>query len=149
MLLTLLVTDAVADAADGGVLVPIEAFVRASNAGDRAAVIAAFTTDSTIVDEYAPFLFSAPHAAAKWYDGSGPDQTSHGVTDAHSSIAAPKLVTVAGTRAYVVVPSVYAFKVHGKPAKETGLMACTLVRRGTQWKISSMAWAKLTDTSIP
>ncbi len=148
-MLALLVTSAVADAADSGVLIPIQTFIRASNAGDRAAVIAAFTSDSTIVDEFAPFRFSAPHAAAEWYDGSGPDQTAHGVTDAHSSIGAPKFVTVAGSRAYVVVPSVYAYKIHGKPAKETGLMACTLVRRGAKWKISSMAWAKLTDTSIP
>lgn len=148
-LLVSLSTPSFADASNIDVLLPIHTFVRAANAGDRALLISLFTPDSTIVDEFAPFCFAAPHAAAHWYDGSGPDQTAHGVTDARISFAAPRFVTVQGSAAYVVVPAIYAYKVHGKPAKEAGSAAFSLTRRSAKWKISAMAWAKLTDTSIP
>jgi ketosteroid isomerase-like protein len=148
-LFAFLAARSLADAAGSDVLLPIQTFARAANAGNRAVVISVFTPDSTIIDEFAPFRFGAPQAAAHWYDGSGPDQTAHGVTDARISFAAPKFITVQGAQAYVVVPAVYAYKIHGKPAKETGSVAYSLTRRGAKWKISAMAWAKLTDTSIP
>jgi len=136
-------------AAETDVLAPIHTYVNAANAGNRALLISAFTADSVIVDEFAPFRFPAPDAAAHWYDGFGADQTKNSVTDAAISSTAPKFVTVVGSRAYVVLPTVYTYKLHGKPAKETGSLAFTLVKRGALWKISAMAWAKITDTSIP
>ncbi len=148
-LLAILTSRFAADAADSGVIVPIATFVHAANAGDRARLISAFTADSAIVDEFAPFRFPAPDAAAHWYDGFGADQTANGVSDAHISYTAPKFVSVDGVHAYVVLPTVYTYKIHGKPAQETGSLAYTLVRRAANWKISAMAWAKRTDTSIP
>lgn len=131
------------------IMAPIGAFVHAANAGNRGALIAAFASDAAIVDEFAPFRFPAPNAAAHWYDGFGADQQANGVTDAVIASSKPKFVTVSGTHAYVVLPTVYTYKIHGKPAKETGSLAFALVERGTRWKIGTMAWAKLTDTSIP
>ena len=142
-------TGLVAAAHNRSVLVPVMTFVRAANAGDRALLVAQFTAGSTIVDEFAPFDFSAPHAAAHWYDGFGADQSANGVTGAVIATAPPKFVTVAGTHAYVVLPTVYTYAIHGKPAKETGSLAFALTGRGARWKISAMTWAKLTDTSDP
>jgi hypothetical protein len=138
-----------ARADDRRVLAPIETFVYAANAGKRAMLIAQFTAASTIVDEFAPFNFPAPHAAAHWYDGFGADQTANGVSAALIRSSRPKFMSVLGTHAYVVLPTVYTYAIHGKPAKETGSLAFALAREGTQWKIGAMAWAKLTDTSIP
>ncbi len=135
--------------ASAAVLAPIQTYVRAANAGHRAELISAFTADSTIVDEFAPFAFPAPHAAAHWYDGFGADQTANGVSDAVIASTPPKFVTIDGSHAYVVLPTVYTYKLHGKPAKETGSLSFALRKAGAQWKISAMAWAKLTDTSIP
>jgi len=155
LMLALLLGGTPAPAQDRGtqltrdVLIPIQTYVAAANAGQRARLIAAFTTDSTIVDEFAPFAFPPPTAAAHWYDGFGADQTRNKVTDAIISSTKPKFVTVAGIHAYVVLPTVYTYKIAGKPAKETGSLAFALRRVGGQWKISAMAWAKLTDTSIP
>ncbi len=138
-----------ASAADQRVLVPIQTYVRAANAGHRAELISAFTADSTIVDEFAPYSFPAPHAAAHWYDGFGADQLAGGVSAAEIRYTAPKFVTVAGIRAYVVLPTVYTYKIHGRPARESGSLAFALRNVGGAWKISAMAWAKLSDTSIP
>ncbi len=136
-------------AAERSVLVPIATFVRAANAGDRAALISAFAADSVIIDEFAPFRFPAPRAAAHWYDGFGADQQANAVTDALITTTPPKFVTVSGPRAYLVVPTVYTYKLHGKPARERGSLAFALVERGSRWKIAAMAWAKLSDTSLP
>jgi ketosteroid isomerase-like protein len=136
-----------AAAAGPPALAPIATFYRAANAGDRAALVAAFTPDSAILDEFAPFAFPAPRAAAHWYDGFGADQSANGVTNARIIYTPPTFITVTGTHAYVVVPTVYTYKIHGKPARESGSLAFALRARGGVWKISSMAWAKLTDTS--
>ncbi len=144
-----LVTTATATAADRDVLLPIQTYVRAANAGQRDVLISAFTADSTIVDEFAPFAFPPPHAAAHWYDGFGADQAASGVTAASITYTAPHFMTVNGTHAYVVLPTVYTYKIHGKPAKETGSLAFALRKLGSTWKICAMAWAKLSDTSSP
>ena len=138
-----------AGAADRGVLVPIFAFVAAANSGDRAKLVGAFSSDSAIVDEFAPFRFPAPNAAGHWFDGFAADQTANGVSAAVIAVRPPKFMTVAGRHAYVVVPTVYTYRIHGAPAKETGSLAFSLVESGTRWKISTMSWAKLTDTSVP
>ena len=50
---------------------------------------------------------------------------------------------VAGDRAYVVVPTNYAFKQKGKPVKETGsTMALALQKVASGWRIIGWAWAK-------
>jgi ketosteroid isomerase-like protein len=148
-LLAVLVVCSAAPATERAVLIPIYTYVHAANAGDRAALISAFTTDSLIIDEFAPFRFAAPNAAGHWYDGFGADQTANGVTDGLITFTPPKFITVSGPHAYVVLPTVYTYKLHGNPAKETGSLSFALVKRNAQWKIGSMAWAKLTDTSIP
>jgi ketosteroid isomerase-like protein len=148
-LIAMLGLNCAAVAGDRSVLVPIHRFVRAANAGDRTALISAFSGDSVIVDEFAPFRFPAPRAAAHWYDGFAADQAANGVSGAVIAYAPPKFVTVSGMHAYVVLPTVYTYKIHGKPAKEAGSLAFALTRHDARWEISAMAWAKLTDTSQP
>jgi hypothetical protein len=148
-----LVSRVPADAAENlrlaPMLAPIATFVQAANTGDRTKLVGAFSSDSAIVDEFAPFRFPAPGAAGHWYDGFGADQQANGVTNAVIAVMPAKFLTVAGRQAYVVVPTVYTYRIHGKPAKETGSLAFTLVQRGPQWKIGTMSWAKIADTSQP
>ena len=138
-----------AAAADRPLLVPIHTFVAAVNAGNRAQLISAFTGEGIIADEFAPFTFPAPNAARHWFDGFGADQQASGVSGAVISVRPPKFATVAGAHAYVVIPTIYTYRLHGKPAQETGSLAFTLLQRGSHWKIATMSWAKLTDTSVP
>ncbi len=142
-------TSGVAVAADRAVLLPIRAFVAAANAGDRARLVSAFSGDSAIVDEFAPFRFRAPDAAGHWFDGFGADQAANGVSDALIAVRAPKFATVNGQHAYVVIPTIYTYRIHGKPATESGSLAFTLVQSNRQWKIGTMSWAKISDSSIP
>lgn len=124
-------------------------WVKAANAGDRAGVIALFTRDSAIADEFAPFRFAAPSAAAKWYDGFVADAKANDVTQGVIAMHTPKFVNVVNGHAWVVTPLVYTYLLKGAPAKETGMLVCTESRVGAVWLITSMSWAKLTDSSAP
>jgi len=58
---------------------------------------------------------------------------------------------VANSHAFVVTGPIRGSrdKIADKPAQETGLLAFALRKVCGAWKISAMAWAKLTDTRIP
>jgi hypothetical protein len=127
----------------------IAKWVKAANAGDRAGVIALFTRDSSIADEFAPFRFPAPSAAAKWYDGFVADAKANDVTHAVIAMHPPKFINVVNGHAWVVTPLVYTYLLNGAPAKETGMLVFTESKVGAAWLITSMSWAKLTDSSAP
>jgi len=131
------------------VLAPIAAFVKASNAGDRAGLIALFTPDAGVVDEFAPYRFPAPSAAAHWYDGFAADSAAKheesGVIVAHP----PSGFHVTGAHAWASIPLDYRYTRAGKAQLETGALVFTLREVAGTWKIASMSWAKLSDTAVP
>ena len=52
----------------------------------------------------------------------------------------PMRTEVAGDLAYVVIPTVYSYKDHGKPTQEEGQMAFVLHRGSGGWKIRACTW---------
>ena len=62
-----------------------------------------------------------------------------GAADYFVSLGKPRDVNVTGDRAYVVVPATTSFKVHGKPARQTGSTFIVALRKLTEgWRIT--AW---------
>jgi hypothetical protein len=129
-------------------LVPIDAAMKAANAGQRAAFVATFTADAAIVDDFAPYRFVAPSAPAHWYDGFLADAAANHVTDPIIVTHPPKFVHTTDRRAWVVMPTDYHYKLDGKAELETGSLVFTLVKLGHAWKISTMSWAALTDSGL-
>jgi hypothetical protein len=136
-------------AAPPAVLAPIAAFVRTSNAGDRAEFLKLFTPDATVVDNFAPYRFTPPNGPAKWYDGFNADAAASGSTDGVISTRAPKYVRVTGDRAWIVMPTDYRYKLKGTPELETGSLVFTESRVHGTWLITSMSWAEFSDTGFP
>ena len=55
----------------------------------------------------------------------------------------PWHVTVAGDRAYVVVPVTLTFKLHGKPMVESGsVLTIPLQRVGANWRLKGWSWGQ-------
>jgi ketosteroid isomerase-like protein len=52
----------------------------------------------------------------------------------------PTRTEVEGDVAYVVKPTVYLYKGHGKPLREEGQMTVVLNRQADGWKIRSWTW---------
>ena len=138
--LTVLPTAAQAQA---DVLKSAHGFVDSFNKGDTKGAVAACTDAVAIVDEFAPFVWHGNGACAAWMKDYDTDAARRGITDGVVTLGTPLHVDVDGNRAYVVIPSTYAFKLKGKAVKETGSLFTFAMLKGPKgWRIVGWSWAK-------
>jgi hypothetical protein len=121
----------------------VHQFIDGFNKGDVKSALAACADQTSIIDEFAPYEWHGAGACANWANDFDADAKKNGITDGFVTVGTPRHVDVAGDRAYVVVPTNYAFKQKGKPVKETGsTMALALQKVASGWRIIGWAWAK-------
>jgi hypothetical protein len=142
-ILAALVLSAPAFADDGkDVMATVNRFVDGFNKGDAGAS-AACADETSILDEFPPHEWHGPGACAKWMSDYDADAKKNGITDGVVTLGTPKHLDIASDRAYVVIPSTYAFKMKGKPVKETGAAFTFALRKGEAgWRITGWSWAK-------
>lgn len=120
---------------------PIRQFIDGFNNGNVQAAFAAYATGAiTIVDEFAPHIWSGPDAAHQWADAYDKHTQATGVTDGKVTYGQPTRAEVERDVAYVVMPTVYLYKEHGKPLREEGQMTVVLNRETGGWKIRAWTW---------
>jgi ketosteroid isomerase-like protein len=136
-------------AAPAGVLAPIYAVLSAAQSGDLKRVREQYAPSITIMDEFAPFMWSGANALTAYFASYGRMAKETKMTDSKVSARQPKFAYVAGTRAYVLVPITVTAKVGGKPYTETGSLAFTLQETHAGWKIATQTWVKDTETFSP
>ena len=125
------------------VMVPVKQFVDGFNKGDVKSALAACAEQTSIVDEIPPHEWHGPGACATWAKDFDADAKKNGVSDGKVTLGKPRHVDIAGDRAYVVVPTTYAFKLNGKPMKETGSMLTIALQKGASgWLMTGWAWTK-------
>lgn len=127
-------------ASDAAVEAPINKFIESFNKGDGAAAASTMTTDTHIIDEFAPYFWGGPAAFKTWAAGYDVDAAAKNITDPHVAISAPTRELVSGDHAYVIVPAVYTFKQKGVAMSETAQMTVTLVKAKDGWKINAWSW---------
>ena len=133
---------ATAAAAPGDPAAPIRQFIDGFNKGDTTSAYAAYASgDIAIVDEFAPHRWLGPNAAHRWAAAYDKHAAATGVTDGHVSYSEPTRIEIEGNVAYVVMPTVYTYKEHGKPLVEEGQITVTLRSGAGGWKISGWTWA--------
>jgi ketosteroid isomerase-like protein len=126
----------------GDVLATVHQFVDGFNKGDAKSALAACADETSIIDEFPPHEWHGAGACAKWADDYEANAKKEGVTDGIVTLGKPKHVDVSGDRAYVVIPSEYAFKKNGKPVKETrAAFAFALHKGAAGWRITGWSWA--------
>jgi hypothetical protein len=110
---------------------------------DPASLAENFAPSVVLVDDLAPFVFagSATDALRAWLTAYSADSDKNQVTDFSMRLLEPRRVVVARDRAYVILPAVYRFKQHNKPAQERGVITATLVRIDSKWLIATWSWA--------
>ena len=134
-----------AAAMDNSVLTPIHAFIDGFNKGDTTSAFAAYAPgDVAIIDEFAPHHWNGPKAPQTWAADYSKNAAATGVTDGAVKYGAPTRREVAGTRAYVIVPTLYTWKEHGKPMAEEGQMTFALTGKAMAWKIAAWTWSGVT-----
>jgi hypothetical protein len=125
------------------VMAPVKQFVDGFNKGDVKSALAACGEQTSIVDEFPPHEWHGPGACAAWAKDFDADAKKNGVSDGKVTLGKPRHVDIAGDRAYVVVPANYAYKLKGKPAKETGSTLTIALQKGASgWLMTGWAWTK-------
>jgi ketosteroid isomerase-like protein len=119
----------------------IKQFIDSFNAGDEKSVYAAYASgDIVIVDEFAPHIWTGPHAPQNWASDYDKHAKATGVSDGSVKYGAPTRTEVEGDTAYVVIPTVYNYQEHGKAVIEEGQMTFVLRSEKDVWKIAAWTW---------
>lgn len=134
-------TPAVRAAGPDDPVAPARQFIDGFNTGNVQSAFAAYASGPiTIVDEFAPHLWTGADAAHHWADDYDKHAQATGVSDGSVSYDKPTRMEVAGEFAYVVMPTVYHYKEHGKATQEEGQMTFVLNREAGTWKIRAWTW---------
>jgi ketosteroid isomerase-like protein len=138
-------------AASGGpsdaVMQPVNALLAAANADDAAAMDRYVTGDAIVVDDFAPYRWTGPHAARQWWTDIDALFAKVGITQVHATASPVTQYSVSPDEAYVVVPLSVSYLLKGKAAGNTGLWTCVVHRYGASWKVAVAAWGTLTRTN--
>jgi ketosteroid isomerase-like protein len=117
-------------------------FIDGFNKGDVKTALAACAPSTTIIDEFAPYLWQGPNACAAWANDYDADAKKKGITDGVVKLAKPRHVFVTGDKAYVVIPAGYDYKVNGKKTSQTGATYTIALQKGADgWRITAWTWS--------
>ncbi|WP_111511182.1 YybH family protein [Mycobacterium kyogaense] len=124
-------------------LAAVHGYVEAFNAGDVAAMAAAFDDEGTILDGMAPHLWTGPSAVENWYRDVMAKSAKLGASDYAVTVGEPLHNDVSDDTAYLVFPATLGSRLNGSPMMQTGaLFTLALRRRADSWLISAWAWSK-------
>ncbi len=124
-------------------MVAVRHYINAFNKGDGEAMAAIFAVPGFILDGMAPHVWQGPTAAQDWYRDVLIEIRQHGVSDLCITAGEPLHNNVSGDSAYVLVPTTFEYKVHGKQVTQTGAHFTVALRKlAHEWRIAAWAWAK-------
>lgn len=122
------------------VMRPVREFVDSFNRGD---VKAACANQSTIIDEFPPYLWQGATACADWFNDFDVFREKNGIVDPKITLGLGQYIDVVGDRAYVVVQAHLTFKQNGKRVSERDpLLTVSLQKIADTWRIAGWAWSK-------
>jgi hypothetical protein len=93
-----------------------------------------------IVENFAPFLFCGPRAAAAWEAGFRAHAAGEDLSALAAGFGAAHDFTAAGGRAYFSLPTTWTGRTHGRNFQERGAWAFVLERHGRDWRILGYGW---------
>jgi hypothetical protein len=141
LLALILCAPAVVPAAGDDPAAPIRQFIDGFNTGNVQSAFAAYASGPiTIVDEFAPHIWTGPNAAHEGADAYNKHAQSTGVTDGKVTYGKPTRIVEDADVAYVVMPTVYLYNEHGNPLKEEGQVTAVLNHESGAWKIRGWTW---------
>jgi ketosteroid isomerase-like protein len=127
---------------DAEVMAPIQKFIDTFNKGDIAGAAATHASgaDLTITDEIPPYVWRGPKAFMAWAGDLDADAKKNGITEPMVTVSKPTRIERSGDQAYVVVPTVYTFKLKGTAMREAAQMTVVLRRGASGWLIHGWTW---------
>ena len=138
-------------AATGDVTAPIHQFLDGFNSGDMKTAAAAYATgDLMIVDEFPPYHWLGSNAPQAWAADFDKLVKAEGSSDASVKYGSPTRTEVEGNLAYVIVPTTYLYKQHGKSLAEKGRddLRASEPRGRMEDQRMDMVWRKTTSLEV-
>lgn len=121
------------------VMRPVRQFVESFNRGD---VKTACANQSTIIDEFPPYLWQGATACADWSNDFDAYREKNGITEPKITLGLGQHVDVTGDRAYVVVQAHLTFKQKEKRLSERDpILTVSLQKIADTWRIAGWAWS--------
>jgi hypothetical protein len=125
------------------VIATVKQYMGSINKGDKDAVLAACAAQTSIIDEFPPYAWQGATACADWWNDNEAFDKKNEITGENVAVREPRHTEIIGDRAYVVVPTTYAYKLHGKQVTETGAVwMFALQKVSAGWRITAWAWAQ-------
>jgi len=119
----------------------VQQFTAAFNKGDAKGEAALCASPASILDDFAPHVWQGATACADWASSYAASAKQNHVTGGMVTLAKPWHADVTGSRAYLVVPTTFAYTDHGKRVVHTGnVWTLALVKTSAGWRIAAWAW---------
>ena len=116
---------------------PIQAFDDAFAKGDLKAAAAAYASDVSITDEFAPYSWRGPAAFTTWTQDAMANSKKLGLTAEKLTLGDVVRTETDGRHAYVVMAVVYSFTTaKGAPMHENARMTFAERKGADGWKIA-------------
>ena len=109
-----------------------------------AGTVAICAEDGAIIDDIPPFEWHGPGACSRWQKDNDAYLKKQGISDETFAIANPQQLIISGDRAYVVLPTTYAFTQKGKRVRVTATSTLVLNKTAAGWRITAWTWATQT-----
>ncbi len=93
----------------------------------------------TIVENFAPYLFTGSDAVLRWKEGMRA-HAEH-LEELHPKFGDPQDFSVTEDQAFFTLPTSWRGLVHGTPFYEEGGWAFLLVREAERWRLRAYGWA--------
>lgn len=140
---TLLLSRPAAATEQEEVMKTVHQWVDSLNKGDTQSAIAACAGQTSIVDEFPPHEWHGAGTCAKWVTELEAYNRKLGLTDSMVTLGKPRRIDVTADRAYVVAPTDFHFKEHGKDGAELGALFTVALQKGQAgWRITGWAWSR-------
>jgi hypothetical protein len=143
-LFALLMATETASASDmSDVMRTVWRFVGSLNKGDVKAALDTCAPQTSIIDEFPPYLWQGASGCAEWSADFDAYIKKNGMTAPKVTLGLLRHVDVSGDRAYVVIPASFRFKKSGRQFNErNSIWTLTLLKVAEGWRIAGWAWAK-------
>jgi hypothetical protein len=125
------------------VIATVKQYMGSVNKGDKDAIIATCAAQASIIDDFPPYAWRGATACADWWNDNEAFGKKNEVTGENVAVRETMHTEITGDRAYVVVPTTYTYKLHGKPVTEAGAVwTFALQKVSAGWRITGWAWAQ-------
>ena len=113
----------------------------AFNQGDMQSMAATCADQASIIDDFAPHVWTGAGACTRWAGDFQEFVKTTGASDPAVTVGKPWHIDISTDLAYFVAPTTFSFKHKGKPVQQDGVVTIALQKGSAGWQVIGWAWA--------